>query len=205
MAGTEYAILAVCPLHGKQLDTFIKERFGDNKRSINCGPVIDRLTREAGWIPEDHTECRQGVSVWHNVNRDGTDYCVKVTLPDGQEGYVFSYDWDYHNDDSGILYLIQATDDEFVLTGFHTTDAEVEVTYAENDTVNSLYCNPELVQGTLRTVSFDEKGDWKSDAILSNREWIYIRNAAENIRKNYSKNTRIIFTKMISLPPEAFE
>lgn len=204
MAGTDCLYLATCRLKGKPVEELLN--------SPQCGNDIQKalkvLTREHGWKPSvfktraDRYECR--VSAWHNVHRNITDYCEKFLLPDGQYGFIFSYDWDYHAEETFAYYLIYETDDEILFRGLtpredgstifvFETDADLMKVYQDNKLEERFVPVATAVNGQIQTTG---------DTILTEQELDYIKKAVKTcIKQDYVRGP-LTFEKMIPVPSE---
>ena len=204
MAGTDCLYLATCRLKGKPVEELLN--------SPQCGNDIQKtlkvLTREHGWKPSvfktraDRYDSR--VSAWHSVNRDITDYCEKFLLPDGQYGFIFSYDWDYHAEETYAYYLIYETDDKILFRGLTPQkDGSAVFVFETDEDLMKVYQDNGLEERIVPVATaVNDQIQLTGDAILTEQELDYIKKAVKTcIEQDYVRGP-LTFEKMIPVPSE---
>ncbi len=212
MAGTIFPVLATCPLTGVPLFELTQSKECESTETVfgmktyDGKKVFNLLTRKYGWKPIARNENnKELVCIDHSIHQSGKSELYKVTLPDGQEGFI--YDWYWSNgtgkDESEFL-LVDASDAPFRMMGFTTDGNKTEIHYASTDDLGLIYWNEDLINGTETAAVMQEKAiSWKIEK-LPQEERDYILNAAEECKKQELAGKRLYFIKHVPIPKEIF-
>ena len=206
MAGTIVPILSTCRLQGRPVeDLYFSPKCLENGKP-SFQKLLDALTRNYGWNPilikkpKDRIDWM--VSAQHSIHNDVKDFCEEFIFPDGRKAYVFSYDWDYHNENENVFHVIDVTDDAIVLTGFIPyKDGSADIFFASRKDLEKLYkdLNPTLEYIPV-AIAFNNKMIVVDYTYLSKEEKEYIRKATEHSYQNGYVQGTLRFNKAIVKP-----
>ena len=199
MAGTIVPILSTCRLQGRPVEDLLNSPkcFENGKPSLQ--KLLDTLTREYGWNPIT-VKKREDIEDWiacalHSIHNDIKDSCEEFVFPHGSKAYVFSYDWDYHNENENIFHVIDVTDDEIVLTGFIPNgNGDFEIYFANRKDLERLYGEGESTLEYIPVATAYHKN------MISVEDEKYIRNAIEHCERNGYGHGILKFNKAIVKP-----